>query len=139
MSNQETIRAYTDASNNFDTEACANCLTDDFTFAGPFPEPLNRQQYIDMLKSTKKGFPDWKFNYGNFQDNSCTVQITGTHSGEFNVPNRTPIPATGKNINLPEETINFTFEGDKISRMNVDTPPNGGLPGILQQIGANPE
>ena len=139
MSNKETIREYTDASTKLDTEACANCLTDDFKISGPFPEPLNKEQYMDMLKSAKQGFPDWNFNYGNFQDTSCTVQITGTHSGEFTVPNRSPIPATGNNINLPKETINFTFEGDKISRMNIDSPPNGGLPGILEQIGASPE
>ena len=37
---------------------------------------------------------------------------------------------------MPQERVDFTFEGDKIKQMNVESVPGGGLVGLIQQVGS---
>lgn len=46
-----------------------------------------------------------------------------------------PIAATGKKIALPEEKHEYTLKDGKLQRLVVDIPPDGGIPGMLAQIG----
>lgn len=46
------------------------------------------------------------------------------------------VPATGKAIKLPVEHAECTVEGGKIVKLHVgDVSPDGGVPGILKQLG----
>jgi hypothetical protein len=45
------------------------------------------------------------------------------------------IPATGKTIRLPEEQARCTVEKGKIIRVEIEANPEGGVPGILKQLG----
>jgi hypothetical protein len=51
------------------------------------------------------------------------------------MPGMPPIPATNKKNSLPEERLEFTFVGEKITSLTSDNVPGGGIPGVLQQIG----
>jgi SnoaL-like protein len=116
-------------------------LTDDFTFSGPVPVPLNRDQFAGLSQAIHRGAPDWNFNAGQPQENGATivipVQITGTNTGELAdvIPGVPPVAPTGKSFSLPTEHISITFRDDKVSHVSVDTLPGGGIPGMYAQIG----
>jgi hypothetical protein len=44
------------------------------------------------------------------------------------------IPSTGKQVSVRDSYI-VTVEGDKVSRLEVNSPPDGGIPAALGQIG----
>jgi hypothetical protein len=44
------------------------------------------------------------------------------------------IPPTGKEVSVKDAYI-VTVQGDKISRIEVDSPSDGGIPAALAQIG----
>jgi hypothetical protein len=52
------------------------------------------------------------------------------------LPGVQAIPATGKPVSV-KDTYIVTVEGDKISRLEVDSPPDGGIPAALGQIGVS--
>ena len=87
-------------------------------------------------------FPDWSFNASEFVEEGdtvrVTVQITGTHTGDLDLsPMGLPkVPATGKKIKNPVEHPVVTIKGGKITGVHVgDVTPDGGVPGILKQLG----
>jgi hypothetical protein len=114
--------------------------SDNFIFSGPVPKPLSRVEYIDLMRAVLKAFPDWKFNASNFKQVrdhvTCNTHITGTHTGVLELPmlgiNAQP---TNKHFASPEELLTVTVENSKITRVESDNLPGGGLMGILSQIG----
>jgi hypothetical protein len=44
------------------------------------------------------------------------------------------IPPTGKQVSV-KDTYIVTVQGDKVSRLEVNSPPDGGIPAALGQIG----
>jgi hypothetical protein len=46
-----------------------------------------------------------------------------------------PFPATGLAVDLPQVQTRFVLKDNKVSEMNVESVPGGGLAGLLQQIG----
>jgi hypothetical protein len=66
-----------------------------------------------------------------------TNQLTGTHSGDLDLSGMGMgvIPATGKSFSLPPEESEATVEGGKMVALHVYSTPEGGLAGILRQIG----
>ncbi len=93
-----------------------------------------------MLSALKTAFPDLKFDIQNVavKGNQATVQAiwSGTNKGSLNMPlpGLQSIPATGKPVSV-KDTYIVTVQGDKISRLEVDSPPDGGIPAALAQIG----
>ena len=69
----------------------------------------------------------------------ATVQAkwSGTNKGPLNMPlpGMQSIPPTGKHVSV-KDTYIVTVEGDKISRLEVDSPSDGGVPAALGQIGS---
>lgn len=116
-------------------------LTDDFRFSGAVPEPITGEQWIGVHKALAAAMPDLRFNYmatgGGDQLAEGTVALTGTHTGEFvpPMPGIPRVPATGKQIANPKERVWITVRGDKIANYNVEQVPDGGVVGILKQMG----
>ena len=85
--------------------------------------------------------PDWKFNATDFKENgnqvTLTFQITGTQTGELNLPmpGFQKLPATGKHVSLPKEPTTVTVKDGKISRLEAAVVPGGGVMGVLAQLG----
>ncbi len=44
------------------------------------------------------------------------------------------IPPAGKKVSV-KDTYIVTVQDDKVSRFDVDSPPDGGIPAALDQIG----
>ena len=139
MSNLELARKALQAFSSGDTATIESLTTDDFQFLGVTPQPLTKQDYLGFMHAINTAFPDFKFNETSTSESGDTVtikhKITGTHTGPLNAPGLPPIPATGKSISLPEEVSVFTFKDGKATRYLGEPAPNGGLPGMLKQLG----
>jgi hypothetical protein len=124
-----------------DVNAAEAYLTPDAVSAGGvLPQPIPAREAIRLLIALKTAFPDLKFDVQNVtvKGNQATVQAkwSGTNKGPLNMPlpGMQAIPATGKQVSV-KDTYIVTVEGDKISRLDVDSPPDGGIPAALGQIG----
>jgi len=120
-------------------------LTGDFIFSGP-PQPLRRDGYLALLKALGTALPDLAFHLHDVEPDpggtvTAKIQITGTHTNPLTLPGA-HIPAilpTGKQITLPEERVEFVPAGDKIAAIAIFPAPGGGIPGLLEQLGARVE
>jgi hypothetical protein len=127
-----------------DFEKVGRCLTNDFMFSGPTPKPIGREDYIEVHRQLLNAIPDWRFNFTVIKEdeNEVTgkVHVTGTHTRDLNlpmIPNLGTVHATGKRISLPEEKVHLKIKGNKISRFDVESVPNGGVMGLLSQVGVD--
>jgi len=126
---------------NKDFKKVESLLTNNFKITGVSPEPLGVKEMIGALRAYTTGMPDFRFNYkvGSVSKNivESKVKITGTHLNEMPapMPGVPDIPATNKRINMPEEKIRFTFRDNKIEFLNIETTPDGGIPGVLKRLG----
>src|SRR5579885_1669543 len=139
MSNLDLARKALHLSEAGDTAGLTSMVSDDFQFLGVTPQTLGKQEFLGFIQSLHTAFPDFKFNETSASESGDTAtikhKITGTHTGTFNVPGLPPIPATGKKFALPEETSVFTFKGEAVVKYTAHPAPDGGLPGILAQLG----
>lgn len=143
MSAEQTARNVFAAIEAQDFDRALSLLTDDFTFSGATPVPLDKYQWIGVHRAISASMPsDFSFGYQFVRANgnhvSATVSLTGTHTGEMipPIPGLPTVPASGRKIALPKEKVEVTVTGDKVSNVAVETVPNGGFLGILKQMGA---
>jgi len=122
-------------------EDAASYFTEDMVFSGPVPQPLGKKEYVSLQSGLVRAIPDWKFNHRDFHTQGNTVflkiQITGTHTNNMPpiLPGLESMPPTGRRVSLPEESLRITVRNDKITRVEVDQVPGGGVPGVMQQLG----
>jgi hypothetical protein len=124
-----------------DVNAAESYLTPDAVSAGGvLPQPIPAREAIGLLTALKAAFPDLKFDVQNVtvNGNQATVRAvwSGTNTGALSMPfpGMQNIPPTGKQVSV-KDTYIVTVDGDKISRLEVDSPPDGGIPAALGQIG----
>ncbi|GMR11038.1 MAG: hypothetical protein BMS9Abin28_1862 [Anaerolineae bacterium] len=124
-----------------ETGAAAEYLSDDFTFAGPVPDPIDAAAWLGLHDRMNAAFPDFSFNLSDVQQagNTAqgTLQLSGTHKSDLDLsamdlPN---VPATGKSFQLPPEEVSVTVEGEKITSVRAAKVEGGGVKGILSQLG----
>ena len=139
MSVEQIARDFITSMN--DPSAVEAYLTPDAVSAGGvLPQPIPAREAIGMLSALKTAFPDLKFDIQNVavKGNQATVQAiwSGTNKGPLNMPlpGMESIPPTGKQVSVKDAYI-VTVQGDKVSRIEVDSPPDGGIPAALKQIG----
>lgn len=141
MSPVETVTTLLEAleSGRLDMAACY--LSDDFTFNGPTPRPLDKGLFLEYAESLRRAFPDLAFNAREFREQGSTVwltlQLTGTHMGELllPVPGMPSAPPTGKRLSLPEEPARSTVQDGQVLSITVQPVQGGGVLGILRQLG----
>lgn len=115
-------------------------FSDNLVVEGLRPKPINKEEYLDFLCRMTQSFPDLCYNCKQIiEKNNNTVaakvKLTGTNKNEFNVPDYPPHPATGKKFVLPQETIEYEVNLNKISKIKV----NGSrMNEIVEQLGINP-
>ena len=124
-----------------DVSVAESYLTPDAVAAGGvLPQPIPAKEAISILSALNTAFPDLKFDVQNVtaKGNQATVQAiwSGTNEGPLNLPmpGMPNIPPTGKQVSV-KDTYIVTVQGDKVSRLEVDSPPDGGIPAALGQIG----
>jgi hypothetical protein len=121
-------------------------LSNDFTYTCMLPRPLNKREFITVMRELKEGLPDLSFNVHDIQEVerlneeeevTAAIQITGTHTDIFElVPLSLPeFPETGRRVNMPEEHLTYIIENEKIESITVQPVVDGGFPGLLAQLG----
>jgi len=141
MEAQEVVQKFVDAFRANDLDTCMDCVSADFKFSGPVPEPQSAEQWMGMVKGMHAAMPDINYNLQitGAHDNHVHMetQLTGTHTAEWDL---TPlgigvVPATGKSFSNPAEAGTMTVANGKITSYEIESSPQGGLPGILKQLG----
>jgi len=124
-----------------DVNAAEACLTPDAVSAGGvLPQPIPAKEAISLMSALNTAFPDLKFDIQNVtvEGDRATVQAiwSGTNKGPLSMPfpGMPSIPPTGKQVSV-KDTYIVTMQGDKVSRIEVDSPSDGGIPAALAQIG----
>ena len=116
-------------------------LACDFQFSGPVPATLNSLQWIRMHRAFAAAMPDIAINYIPNGDSygmvHGSVQLSGTHTTKLDLrlPGVPAVFATGKRITLPREKVDVAVEQGKVVVLNIERLPDGGLMGILTQMG----
>ena len=137
----DTVKAALAAVEQGDFKKVADLVADDLVFEGPTPQPLGKREFLAMQMAMHTAFPDWRFNATDFTEAgdvvTSIVQITGTHTGELNLPmpGFVKVPPTGKKISLPPQKTSWTIKNGKMSRLDAAQSPTSGVPGILAQLG----
>jgi predicted ester cyclase len=138
----ELVRNFTTAIDNNQPDEYEPYLADTFHFEGWTPKPLDRQGFLDLISGLKAGIPGLAFNIHNMIDEddttvSATWHVTGYQSDSFVLPvlGTPPIPQTGRSISLPTEDVVYKLQDDKITAIHATTNDEGGVRGILKQLG----
>ena len=146
MNGADIVKQFMIALESQEFTLASDYLADDFTFTGMTPRPLNKRQFIMLVKELKYGMPNLSFNVRDIhetnnelvqeQNAECTVQLTGTQSSIMElVPlSLPPIPETNRRVILPAQQWHFTFENDKITAIVAPPVAGGGIPGLLAQL-----
>jgi predicted ester cyclase len=139
MSVEQVARDFI-AKMNVENVAKSYLTPDAMAAGGVLPQPMPASEAFKMMGALNTAFPDLKFDIQNVtvKGNQATVQAIwrGTNKGPLNlpIPGLQSIPPTGKQVSV-KDTYIVTVEGDKVSRLEVNSPPDGGVPGALGQIG----
>ena len=124
-----------------DWHKLSKMLHDDFKYYGPTPDPFDKDIWLSFQKAVGSAFPDWSYNLQKVEQINnavrVTVHITGTHSEVLDLPweGAKPIPATGKEVEMPIEHAEVTFKDGQVASLKVEMGPHGSLPGLLEQLG----
>jgi ketosteroid isomerase-like protein len=141
MSNIDFVKRGLQAFSAGDVATLGQMVADDFVLTGAAPQPLGKAEFLGLCQANHTAFSDFDFNASNFQETgdvvTCNTAITGTHTGPLAVvPGVPAVPATGKHIQLPEDRQTATIREDKLARLEIVSPPGGGIPAAYAQVGA---
>jgi predicted ester cyclase len=124
-----------------DFESTKTMLADDFQFSGSIPDPINKETWLGMSVNLKAAFPDINYHFKVIGTQGdivrSTTQLSGTHSGSFNLTNINMgiIPATNKTFSSKPEKTKVTVKENKITSWVVEPTDGAGLKAILGQLG----
>lgn len=118
----------------------ARLTADAMASGGVLPQPMPALEAFGLISGLKTAFPDLKFDVEDVtvNGNQATVkaQVSGTNTGPLSLPMPgmpSNMPPTGKKVSAKDVFI-VTVDGDKVSHLQVDSPPGGGLPALLAQL-----
>ncbi|MFQ6607651.1 MAG: ester cyclase [Fidelibacterota bacterium] len=142
MDNTNIVSALMSAVESGDYETASSYMSEDFTFSGPVPEPVSGAAWLDLHKRLKQALPDFSFNTSDIEETESgvkmTVSMTGTHTGDLDLTHLgiPIIKATEKSLVMPKEhPVMTVHEGEVISLHVADVGADGGVRGIVKQLG----
>jgi predicted ester cyclase len=127
-----------------DFENAGTMLADDFQFSGAVSEPINKEAWLDMSANLKTAFPDLDYHFKVIGADGdvvrTTMQMSGTHSGSFDLTNMNKgvIAATNNAFSSKREKTKLTVKGTKITAWIVEPTEGAGLEAILSQLRGKP-
>jgi len=143
MSAEQVVRDFMNTYETQGVEPAIPYLADNLSLSSTNP-PIQggKREFIGQGTLIKEAMPDyrWGVQSTNTQGDQVTVTMrwTGTHTGVFRMsefmPGAPDIPPTGKKLSVADKFI-FTVQGNKITGLRIDSPADGGLIGMLQQLG----
>src|SRR5512142_3094072 len=118
----------------------ARLTSDAMVAGGVLPAPMPAAQAMGVMNALKTAFPDLQFRIDKVTVNGDQARVdttwSGTNTGSLSLPmpGMPNLPPTGKKVSVKDGYL-VTVQGDKVSRMEVDSPAGGGVPGALAQLG----
>ena len=114
--------------------------SDDFIFEDPSGSKFDVNYFINVHSPLIAACQPWTFGMSNFREKNNSVfsvsQIRAKHTKDLiHSMLGIKMPATNININLPKMSVTCKFSDKKISYLKVSAPKDGGLTGLLHQIG----
>ena len=140
MNKRETVQALMDAVQQGAFENANSMLAEDFQFSSAVSEPINKEAWLGMSASLKTAFPDLDYHFKVIGTEGdvvrTTMQLSGTHSGSFDLTNMDMgvIPATNRAFSVKREKTKLTVKGNKITAWVVEPTEGAGLKAILVQL-----
>jgi predicted ester cyclase len=144
MNKRETVQAFVDSIQQGEFENAKSMLADDFQFSDAVSEPINTEAWLGMSASLKTAFPDLDYHFKVIGAEGdvvkTTMQLSGTHSGSFDLTNMNMgvLSATNKAFTVKREKTRITVKGTKITAWVVEPTQGAGLKAILGQLGDKP-
>ncbi len=118
----------------------ARITPDTMVSGGVLPQPVPATEALKIVSGLAAAMPDIKTDVTQLtvNGNQATVKLrwSGTQTAQLSlpVPGMPTVPASGKKVSVMDGFV-LTIEGDKVSRMVVESPADGGIPGALAQMG----
>jgi predicted ester cyclase len=143
MTPEQVVRDFLSEFETSGVEKATTYLTDDAVISTVNPPTQGgKAAFIGQGTLIKEAMPDYRWGVQQMTTDGNQVAVkmrwTGTHTGPFRlsafVPGAPDVPATGKEVSVPDNFV-FTVRGDKISGMHIDSGPNAGLFEMLRQLG----
>ncbi len=144
MNKRETVQAFVDSIQQGEFDNAKSMLADDFQFSDAVSEPINTEAWFGRSTNLKTAFPDLDYHFkviGSEGDVvKTTMQLSGTHSGSFDLRNMDMgvIPATNKAFSAKVEKTKVTVIGTKITSWFVEPTEGADLKAILGQLRDHP-
>ncbi|MDR3576871.1 MAG: ester cyclase [Anaerolineaceae bacterium] len=107
---------------------------------GVLPQPVPATEALKIVSGLAAAMPDIKTEVQQLtvNGNQATVKLrwSGTQTAPLSlpIPGMPTVPATGKKVSVMDGFL-LTIEGDKVSKMVVESPADGGIPAALAQMG----
>lgn len=141
MSNIDLVKQGLATWSSGDSAAMGSLLTDDYTFSGPTPQPLDKNAFIGLHHALITAIPDWTFTPTDWREEGDKVYVnlavSGTHTGTLAaIPGVPPVPATGKKVSVGPDPAIFTVRGGQICQQVINVGPNSGVAAIYAQVGS---
>ena len=148
MQNMDTesdiVRAFMAALEANELAEADGYLADDFIFSGWTPRSLDKNGFLTLIKELKEGIPGLIFNLHNVLEVgehrvTATWKIAGYQSDSFalTVLGLPPIPQMASSISMPPEDVEYLLANDRIVTIQVKTTHDGGIEGLLHQLGVH--
>jgi len=134
----DIVKATIAAIETHDIETAAGYASPDLTVTDPnLPRPVGKDVFFGQMKVMLAAFPDWHYDVHAISalGDQVTVSLTAiaTHTAPLQMGAMT-LPPTGKQISVPDKFI-FTVKDNLITVLQVDSPPGGGAPSMMRQLG----
>jgi len=142
MSSEQLVRELFEALETRRYTQALSYISDSFVHTGSLPQPQNKYQWVANLQALMNAMPDLCLGANDIcgADNRVrlTFQLNGTHTAQlkFPSPGMPCLPPTGKKVVLPRQRAIITVRDGLVVALNMERLPNGGIPGVLQQITA---
>ena len=138
MTPEEIVGATIAAIQVHDIKAAAAYTADSLTVNDPnLPHAVGKQAFFAQMTTMLQAFPDWRYDIHNIatQGDRVSVELTAlaTHTAPLQLAGAT-LPPTGRRVQVPDLFI-FTVKNDLIVSLDVDSPPHGGAPEMMRQLG----
>jgi predicted ester cyclase len=140
MNKRETVQAFVDSVQQGEFENAKSMLADEFQFSDAVAEPIDTEAWLGMSTNLRTAFPDLDYHFkviGTEGDIvKATMQLSGTHSGSFDLTNMNMgvMPATNKAFSAKREKTKLTVKGTKITAWVVEPTEGAGLKAIVGQL-----
>jgi hypothetical protein len=106
---------------------------------GVLPKPMPAMEAFKIVGGLYAAMPDLKFDIQHVVvkgDEAIVNAVwSGTQTAQLSLmPGMPTVPPSGKKVSV-KDTFVIHVQNDKVTHMHVESPADGGIPGVLKQLG----